>query len=310
MNSLKLPNLIIGGVHKAGTTSVFTYLSMHPEVCGSSTKEIGFFMPLKYGREIPSMTEYAAYFSHCDAAKKYRLEASPSYLYGKEIIAARIRRELGENVKIIFIFRNPADRLFSFYERKKANAYLGEQVSFGDFVRKSETLAGTELDEHREDEEALLIRGIREGFYIDSLPAWFDIFGSNLKVVFFEDLKKDSAAFMRQLCNWLNIDFSIYKPEDFLVENQTIAYKNRWMHKSMLAVNKKFESFWRKNVGLKRTLRSLYKKVNASESGREKMNAEERSYLDQLYKPYNKRLADFLRGKGINQLPEWLNQQM
>jgi hypothetical protein len=45
MSDLKLPNLIIGGVHKAGTTSVFTYLSMHPDVCGSSTKEIGFLCP-------------------------------------------------------------------------------------------------------------------------------------------------------------------------------------------------------------------------------------------------------------------------
>ncbi|HUM46243.1 MAG TPA: hypothetical protein PLD84_04915, partial [Chitinophagales bacterium] len=114
MNDLRLPNLIIGGVHKAGTTSVFTYLSMHPEVCGSSTKEIGFFMPLKYGKEIPSMKEYATYFSHCDAAKRYRLEASPSYLYGKEVIAKRILQELGKDAKMVFIFRNPADRLFSF----------------------------------------------------------------------------------------------------------------------------------------------------------------------------------------------------
>lgn len=307
MNDLRLPNLIIGGVHKAGTTSVFTYLSMHPEVCGSSTKEIGFFMPLKYGKEIPSMKEYATYFSHCDADKRYRLEASPSYLYGKEVIAKRILQELGKDAKMVFIFRNPADRLFSFYERKKANAYLGDEVSFGDFVRKSAAAAGEEPDEHREDEEALFMRGIREGFYIDYLPAWFDLYGKNLKILFFEDLKKDAAGFMKELCNWLDLDYKVYKPEDFVIENQTIAYKNRWMHKTMLGINKKFESFWRKNVGLKRTLRGLYKKVNASAGGREKMDTGERRFLDELYQPYNKRLAEFLRGKGIAQLPDWLN---
>lgn len=307
MNELKLPNVIIGGVHKAGTTSVYTYLSLHPEVCGSSTKEIGFFMPLKYGKELPAMENYAAYFSHCDAAKRYRLEASPSYLYGKEVIGERIRKELGDEVKMIFIFRNPADRIFSFYERKKANAYLDEEVSFSEFIRKSAAFTGEELQEQRDDEAALLMRGVKEGFYIEYLPAWFDLFGKNLKILFFEDLKKDAAGFMKELCAWLELDFSFYKPEDFAIENQTIAYKNRWMHRTMLGVNKKFEAFWRKNVGLKRTLRSLYKKVNASSGGREKMKEEERRFLDELYQPYNKRLAEFLRGKGIVRLPDWLN---
>src|SRR6185436_4887174 len=133
MHELKLPNLIIGGVHKAGTTSVFTYLSMHPAVCGSSIKEIGFFMPLKYGKQIPSMEEYSKYWQHCAGEKKYLLEASPSYIYGKDVIADRIQKELGNDVKMIFILRNPADRLFSFYERKKANTYLGRNVSFKEF---------------------------------------------------------------------------------------------------------------------------------------------------------------------------------
>ncbi|MBX7107464.1 MAG: sulfotransferase domain-containing protein [Chitinophagales bacterium] len=307
MTDSRLPNLIIGGVHKAGTTSVYTYLSLHPAVCGSSAKEIGFFMPLRYGREIPPMEKYAAYFTHCDAGKRYRLEASPSYLYGKEIIASRILKELGNEVKIIFIFRNPADRLFSFYERKKANAYLSVNTTFTDFIRKSLAYTDAGPDEHREDEEALFMRGISEGYYIDYLPAWFDVYGENLKILFFEDLKKDAMGFMQQLCAWLQLDFSRYKPEDFVIENQTIAYRNRWMHKTMLRINKTFESFWRKNVGLKRTLRGLYKKINANAGAREKMTEEERNLLNEIYEPYNKRLAEFLRGKGIAQLPDWLS---
>ena len=305
--ALNLPNLIIGGVHKAGTTSVFTYLSLHPDVCASSTKEIGFFMPLKYGKQIPSMNEYAGYFEGCKSNTKYLLEASPSYIYGKELIANRILQELGSEVKMIFIFRNPVDRIFSFYERKKANAYLTDNVSFADFIRKSESVAETEFVEHRDDEEALFIRGIREGFYIEYLPCWFDKFGTNLKILFFEDLKKDSAAFMHNLCHWLNIDFDVYSPGDFAVENQTIAFRNKRLHKVLLDINKKFEPFWRKNVKLKRMLRGFYKKVNASDQRREKMDNTERQYLNSLYEPYNKRLAEFLRAKGITHLPDWLN---
>ena len=302
----RLPNLIIGGVHKAGTTSVFTYLAMHPDVCGSSTKEIGFFMPLKYGKEIDSMQEYSKYWSHCEIGKKYFLEASPSYIYGKEIIAERIQKELGNEVKMIFIFRDPADRLFSFYERKKANSYLGENLSFKDFVQRSMMMSETETDSHRDDEEALFIRGIREGFYIEYLPPWFEKFGDRLKILFFEDLKKDTSAFMRDLCHWLKLDFGIFSVNDFAIENQTIAYRSRWLHKALLTVNKNFESFWRKNVRLKRTLRALYKGVNAEEKGRERMSDEDRKLLNEIYSPYNRRLAEFLRGKGFTQLPEWL----
>jgi len=306
MSDLKLPNLIIGGVHKAGTTSVFTYLSMHPDVCGSSTKEIGFFMPLKYGKEIPSMQEYSKYWNHCEGEKKYLLEASPSYIYGKEIIADRIQKELGKEVKMIFILRNPAERLFSFYERKKVNTYLSSNITFKDFVEHSIKLADVELDDHRDDEQAIFIRGIQEGFYIEYLPSWFDKFGENLKILFFEDLKKDSSAFMSDLCHWLGLDFGIYSVSDFTVENQTIAYRSKWLHKALLTVNKNFESFWRKNVRLKRTLRALYKGVNAEEKGRERMSDEDRKLLNEIYSPYNKRLAEFLRGKGFKQLPEWL----
>ncbi len=306
MTSLKLPNLIIGGVHKAGTTSVFTYLSMHPQVCGSSTKEIGFFMPLKYGKEIGTMHEYSAYWSHCDSDKKYYLEASPSYIYGGEQIADRIKKELGSEVKMIFILRNPADRLFSFYERKKANAYLGGNINFRSFVERSMAMRDIDMEEHRDDEEAIFIRGIREGFYMDSLPPWFDKFEDHLKILFFEDLKHDSSQFMKELCEWLGLDFGTYSPNDFRVENQTIAYRNRWMHKTLLSLNKKFESFWRKNVRLKRLLRSLYKGVNSEDQKRERMSDEDRDYLNQIYSPHNKRLAMFLRSRGINQLPDWL----
>jgi Sulfotransferase domain len=307
MSAYQLPNLIIGGVHKAGTTSVFTYLSMHPQVCASNIKEIGFFMPLRYGHPIPSIEKYAAFFSHCDLNARYRLEASPSYIYGKEKIAEEIQQQLGRETKMIFIFRNPTDRLFSFYERKKANAYLPPDVSFSTFIKKSAASVHEELDEHRDDEEAIFIRGIREGMYIEYLPPWFDQFGDRLKILFFEDLKNDSFEFMRKLCQWLELDFSMYKPEDFKIENETIAYRNRLMHRTLLKINKKFEPFWRRNTGLKRSLRNAYKRVNASSAGREKMLAEERAFIEDLYRPCNQKLAAYLKEKDIRPLPEWLS---
>ena len=90
----KLPNLIIAGVNKAGSTSLFHYLSQHPEVCGSKDKETCYFLPLLYNESISPITNYEAQFSHCGKSA-YRLEATPAYIYGGEKIAAEIKKRLG-----------------------------------------------------------------------------------------------------------------------------------------------------------------------------------------------------------------------
>ena len=45
-----LPNLIIAGTPKSGTSSIFTYLRAHPSVCGSKIKETAFFQKGYLGR--------------------------------------------------------------------------------------------------------------------------------------------------------------------------------------------------------------------------------------------------------------------
>ncbi|MCS6917799.1 MAG: sulfotransferase domain-containing protein [Chitinophagales bacterium] len=305
----QLPNLIIAGVHKAGTTSVFTYLSLHPQVCGSSIKEIGYFMPLRYGLPLPDASVYAAYWNHCKPQAKYRLEASPSYLYGGSVIAAALEELLGREVRILILLRNPAERLFSFYERKKVNAYLPQDMTFRRFAELSLQRCGQEPKGLREeDTESLLRRGISEGFYADYLPPWLERYGNRLRLLFFEDLRNDTPAFMQELCQWLELDFSVYRPEDFVIENQTTAVRSGWLHRSLLAVNKKFESFWRKNVALKRTLRRWYKQVNTVEGKRERLREEDRQWLEEIYRPYNARLVALLQQHGISRWPEWLTR--
>lgn len=48
--------LIIGGTTKAGTTSIFRYLSAHPDVCASSLKETRFFLDKDY--PLPSTNRF------------------------------------------------------------------------------------------------------------------------------------------------------------------------------------------------------------------------------------------------------------
>ncbi|MEW6715877.1 MAG: hypothetical protein AB1345_00005, partial [Chloroflexota bacterium] len=79
--------LIIAGTTRAGTTSLFKYLSDHPDVCAASVKETGFFLDADYPNPPPTkyraedgLSRYESYFSSCPE-KPVRLEATPGYLY-------------------------------------------------------------------------------------------------------------------------------------------------------------------------------------------------------------------------------------
>ncbi|TSA49978.1 MAG: hypothetical protein D4R43_02975, partial [Sphingobacteriales bacterium] len=110
----KYANLIVAGVSKCGSTSLFSYLAAHSEVCGSNVKETKFFMPLKFGQQLPPLSEYENYFTNYNN-EKYRLDATPSYLFGGKKLAQAIRDNLSD-VKIIFILRNPVGRSYSWYQ--------------------------------------------------------------------------------------------------------------------------------------------------------------------------------------------------
>lgn len=295
----RLPNLIIAGVHKAGTTSLFVYLSRHPEICASHIKEIGFFMPLREGEPIQAIEKYRSYFTHCKD-ERYVMEASPSYIYGGEAIADAIQEYCGDS-RIIIILREPVDRIGSFYNHIRSKEMLQEKVDMPTFIRRS--IEGI-FDQSRQD---YFTRGVREGFYSDYLPAWFDRFGERLKVVFFDDLSQDPHALTHDVCTWLEITSDQYQPGDFTVENKTVYYKNKAVHKLILSLNKQLEAFWRKNHGLKKKLRAFYYTFNASGKGSEQMDDTSRRLLNDLYAPYNLQLKKLLQDRGYERLPAWLS---
>lgn len=297
--SSRLPNLIISGVHKAGTTSLFVYLSKHPDVCASYIKEIGFFMPLRDGNPLPPIEEYQDYFKHC-RQQRYVLEASPSYLYGREKIADAILHHCGK-VRIIMMLREPVDRLNSFYNHIRSKVMLDHDVSLSSFIRESLE----QIDDH--SRQNYFTRGVREGFYSDYLEPWIERFGDDLRIVFFDDLKKDPRQFTFELCKWLNLETESFQESDFTVENKTVYYKNKGLHTAIMVVNRRMEAFWRRNHALKKKLRSMYYSINADKGKKEEMDSETRKLLENLYRPYNGKLTLLLRKQGYTKLPSWLS---
>lgn len=111
------PNLFVAGVPKAGTTSLFHYLALHPDVFPSSRKEPGFFHPFKIKEMDANIEVYKKFFAG-HSGQKYTIEATPGYFYGSKETANAINDYSPES-KIIIVLRNPVERLFSFYKYKK-----------------------------------------------------------------------------------------------------------------------------------------------------------------------------------------------
>ena len=85
---MALPNTIIAGAPKSGSSSLYWWLSSHPEVCASKTKETHYFDDAVYPRFNASanyiehgLGRYEQFFEHCTQEAKVIMEATPIYLY-------------------------------------------------------------------------------------------------------------------------------------------------------------------------------------------------------------------------------------
>ena len=109
-----LPNLIIVGAAKSGTTSLHNYLNQHPDVFMCDPKEPHFLINKEIGlKRIPiaisDINDYEKLFlGYSDI--RYRGESSVMYLMYPEIVIPKIKSLLGEETRIIIMLRNPVDR--------------------------------------------------------------------------------------------------------------------------------------------------------------------------------------------------------
>jgi hypothetical protein len=106
-----LPNLIVIGAQKCGTSGLHYYLSLHPEVSMSTPKELNFFIA---ERNWPRGLEW--YSRHFDPAARCRGESSPNYTAFPQHMGVPERMaEVVPDAKLIYIVRDPIDRITAHY---------------------------------------------------------------------------------------------------------------------------------------------------------------------------------------------------
>ena len=112
-----LPNLVVIGAAKCGTTSLHEYLDAHPEISMSREKELHFFVDRKNWER-----GLAWYESQFDASAPVRGESSPGYsafpLYGG--VVERMAETIPQ-AKLVYLVRDPVKRIVSHYTHRTVN---------------------------------------------------------------------------------------------------------------------------------------------------------------------------------------------
>ena len=223
----KLPDFVIIGAAKSGTTSLYDYVTKHSHIKPAYTKEPHYFSSpegfslLYYKTNFPILT------------KQLTGEASTGYLSSPEA-PARMKAAI-PNTKIIAILRNPVDRAYSHYhfarrQNVETSTTFEEALELEESRRKEYKEAISELKSVF-CERGVLKQGdlyqllhnsskvawasyLRYGHYAYHLENWFRHYSRDqFLVLSTEDLRRDRQDTLDQVFEFLGV--SPYKVQDF-----------------------------------------------------------------------------------------------
>jgi hypothetical protein len=220
-----LPNFLIVGAAKSGTTSLFQYLNQHPDIYLPEFKEPQFLVLDKIkGRVYKYAKSFDEYLSLFASAGSYKLrgEASVFYLYYYETAIENIKKYLGSDVKIIIILRDPVERAFSAYNHTLQNNPDENLKSFGAALNAEE-------GRMKADKVSPMLYYKSMGLYYESVAAFKQNF-KNVLVLDYEGLIKHPDNMLKQVFDFLEVPA-------FQVDYSTIYNKGGKVWKSKVLKN-------------------------------------------------------------------------
>ncbi len=206
-----LPDFIVIGVGRGGTTSLYNYLNQHNCIQKSSYDEIGFFddnfhlgvnwyrsmFPTKYEKQkiIKKFGKFLTY------------DVTPWYIR-RPWTANRIKTLL-PSAKIISVLRNPVDRTYSHYHltcREKGTTKSFEEI-IEEEIKKIDNYDDNLKNSQKYYEDFVQNSHIARGFYLEQLENWFTVFNKeNILIISSEDLANHTQKTMDYVFNFLNIE--------------------------------------------------------------------------------------------------------
>lgn len=206
-----LPDFIIIGAQKCGTSALYDGLCAHPNVASAWIKEVHFF-DLDYEK---GLAYYRRYFrplweiavSRAMGKRWVTGEASPYYIYHPRV-AARIAKDL-PHVKLIVLLRNPVDRAFSNYQHEVRNGF--ETLPFEEALLAEEQRVAPDREAMARDPlfkpyNHPHFSYVNRGLYAQQLDVWFRHFPrEQFFIATNEELDRDYNGVFGRVCQFLKI---------------------------------------------------------------------------------------------------------
>src|SRR5918995_399458 len=196
---MTMPNFLIIGAMKSGTTALYYYLEQHPEIYMSPVKEPNFFSSQEQGSAADAVTHIGTYqyLFRGASGEKAIGEASHSYLYEPRA-AAEIRRYVPE-AKLIAILRNPIDRAYSHFLHMVRSG-TEPLDNFAQALREEEV--GIHKERTFQDY-------VGRGLYYDQLKRYFETFPrEQVRIYLYEDLSGAPISTVQDAFRFLEVDDS------------------------------------------------------------------------------------------------------
>jgi hypothetical protein len=241
-----LPNFVVIGAGRSGTTSLHQYLGQHPDIYVSPRKSPNYFVAQDPQPDWESATLQAmakqwvstreAYEAQFQGVTNERAIGDVSPVYLQSIYTARrIKETLPPSTKIVAILRNPVERAYAHFLGRRRDG-LESSDNFNAIVDRE--LAGPLNTD--------IAFGSYSGCgrYHHYLKPFYEHFSAdNVRVFLFDQLQKDSAGLLRELFGFLDVDPD-YEVDTAFSYNQTGIITN-----SML------RSLWTRSVGMRTRIR-------------------------------------------------------
>jgi len=204
-----LPDFIIIGVQKGGTTSLFMYLMEHPNIFPPldeegrrKFKEISFFDKnykkgiLWYKSHFPSILN--KFFINQICRKKFITgEGSPTYLFNNDV--PRRIFQINSNTKFIVLLRNPVERAFSHYSYEVDQKM--ENLTFEEAIKMEEKRL-----QNPNPNNKILYPYLSAGLYENQLQEWFKLFPKDqFLIVDSSELFSDPQKVYDMVVDFLNL---------------------------------------------------------------------------------------------------------
>lgn len=202
---MSLPDFLVVGAARAGTTSLHYYLRQHPGIFLPSQKEPSFFcfadkkIDYKNGRFVFAVTDFIRYkklYKNADS-DLVKGDISTPYLYLHDETIRNIKKyhPHPDALKIVIVLRNPVERAYSQYLWKVRDGREDrsfEEALKAEKARMAQNYSFDYFYAHR-------------GLYFSQVEDYIKHFKS-VKIIFFDSFRNEFEVTMKNLCEFLGVD--------------------------------------------------------------------------------------------------------